>query len=101
MIKTLWKIYKILRWSKKTFPNYTFEKQIAKVAEEAIEWETEFLRNDVEKELSELTDIIIASINSLRFKETWEMVDEKMKENKKRTWKNGHHVEEKHGKYRT
>lgn len=34
MIKTLWLIYGILRWHKRTFPNATAEQQEQKLAEE-------------------------------------------------------------------
>lgn len=88
---TLIDIFKILRWHKRTFPKYTFGKQLQKIVEEIMEWESEFLRLNTDKELEELTDVIIASIGAMRFKEVREMVKEKMKANQKRRWKNGHH----------
>lgn len=102
MIRTLWKIFKILRWHKKTFPQIDYERQTEKIGEEILEWDREFfIGDDVEKELEELTDVIIASISAFRFKEVQLLVQEKMQENYKRKWdKNGHHVEEKHGKHR-
>lgn len=96
MIRKLWKIYKIMRWHKKTFPDFTAERQAEKIGEEILEWDREFFIGDsIEKELEELTDVIIASIGSLRFPEIWDFIDEKMKKNKQRKWKNGHHVKSK------
>lgn len=88
---TLIDIFKILHWHKKTFKNYTASKQMQKIVEEIFEWESEFLKYNTERELEELTDVIIASIGAMRFKEVREMVQEKMKANQKRRWKNGHH----------
>jgi hypothetical protein len=102
MIRTLWQIFKILRWHKKTFPQIDYERQTEKIGEEILEWDREFfIGDDVEKELEELTDVIIASISAFRFKEVQLLVQDKMQKNYTRKWdKNGHHVEEKHGKYR-
>lgn len=88
----LWKIYKILRWHKKTFPDFTVWKQFEKICEESIEFENESFFGDDEKALEEGADVIIASIGALRFPEVWDLVDEKMKINKQRTWENGHHI---------
>ena len=91
-IMTLWKIYKIMRWHKKTFPEYTWNKQFEKICEESIEFpEASFFKSG-EEALEEGADVIIASIGALRFPETWELIDEKMKKNKQRIWKNGHHI---------
>ena len=102
MIKGLWLIFKILRWHKKTFPQIDYERQTEKIGEEILEWDREFFIGDDEsKELEELTDVIIASLGAMRYKEVRALVQDKMKENYKRKWdKNGHHVEERHGKYR-
>lgn len=92
MLKTLWKIYKILRWHKKTFPEYDWNKQFQKICEESIEYVDESLFKFGDNVLEEGADVIIASIGALRFPETWDLVDEKMIKNKQRKWKNGHHV---------
>ena len=91
----LYQIYRILKWHKKTFPKYKPEEQCQKIVEEIFEWESEFLKFDTERELEELTDVIIASIAAMRFKEIRKMVAEKMAKNIKRKWKNGHHVDRK------
>lgn len=93
MIKTLWRIYKIIRWHKKTFPKFDWERQLQKVCEESIEFVDETIFGDGEKSLEEGADVLIASIGALRFPENWELIEEKMAKNKKRTWENGHHVE--------
>lgn len=92
MIKILWKIFLILRWNKKTFPHFDWNQQLQKVCEESIEFVEESLFKDDEKELEEGADVIIASIGALRYPEMWELIDEKMKKNKKRMWANGHHI---------
>lgn len=84
-------VFKILWWHFKTFPNYRPEQQCQKIVEEIFEWESEFLKFDTEKELEELMDVVIASVGAMRFKDVREMVAEKMKDNKTRRWKNGHH----------
>jgi len=95
MLKTLWKIYKILRWHKKTFPNMTGTKQLTKLGEEILEYEEAmFFQGDEEFE-QETADVIIAVLGSLRFDYPWELVDEKMAINYKRKFDdNGHHVED-------
>lgn len=92
MIKTLWKIYKIIEWNKKSFPNFTCEKQLEKICEEAIEFTEATFFKDGEEALLEGADVIIASLGALRYSEIWKLVDEKMAENKTREWKNGHHI---------
>lgn len=93
MIKALWEIFKIIKWHRHTFPDYTPEKQTEKIAEEILEWDREFfIGDDIDQELEELVDVIISSISAMRFKEVRYLVGEKMKANKKRIWKNGHHV---------
>lgn len=96
MLKTLWQIFKILRWHKRTFKEFTAQKQAEKIAEEILEWDREFfIGNDIDKEFEELADVIIASVCALRFSENMEFVAEKMEKNKKRVWKNGHHIDRK------
>lgn len=93
MIKILWKIYLILRWNKKTFPHFNWSKQLNKVCEESIEFVDESLFKDGEKALEEGADVIISSIGALLYPEIWELVDEKMKENRIRVFnENGHHT---------
>lgn len=95
MIRTLWKIYKILRWHKKTFPNFTWAEQLEKVCEESIEFPEATFFKSGEEALKEGADVIISSIGALRYEEIWDLVEEKMEENKQRTWKNGHHIDRK------
>lgn len=92
MIKTLFKIYQIMRWNKKTFPKITWEDQFEKICEESIEFPEATFFKSGEEALDEGADVIIASIGALRFKEIWVLVDEKMKKNKQRKWKKSHHV---------
>lgn len=93
MIKILWKIFLILLWNKKTFPHFDWNKQLQKVCEESIEFVDESLFKNGEKALEEGADVIIASIGALRYPEIWELIDEKMKENRIRVFdKKGHHI---------
>ena len=53
----------------------------------------ESLFKNGEKALEEGADVIIASIGALRYPEIWELIDEKMKENRIRVFdKKGHHI---------
>lgn len=93
IIKTLWKIYKILRWHIKTFPHFDWNMQLQKVCEESIEFVDDSIFKFSDDTLEEGADVIIAGIGALRFPEIWELIDEKMIKNKKRKWdKNGHHI---------
>lgn len=98
MIKTLWLIYGILRWHKRTFPNATAEQQEQKLGEEISEYSAAIdtliatgLQSDLEKIKEELADVIIAAVNLLRYPEIQTLVKTKMAANKQRTWKDGHH----------
>lgn len=95
MLKILWKIFKILRWHCKTFPEYDGVLQLQKLGEEVLEYEEAmFFKGDDELE-KETADVIIAAIGCLRFGYPRELVDEKMEINHTRTFdENGHHVED-------
>jgi NTP pyrophosphatase (non-canonical NTP hydrolase) len=98
MLRGLIEIYKIMSWHKKTFPEFTAINQKKKVRDEAhelVEAFRNFIQNGncsrqrhVEEELS---DVIIASVNAMRYPEIRKEVLKKMKENHKRSWKNGQH----------
>lgn len=101
MLRELIEIYKIISWHKKTFPKYTAEGQQIKLRGEAYELidafdrftkrkkiDSRFLHKRVEEETA---DVIIASINAMRFKEVRDIVKNKMENNRKRKWKGGQH----------
>jgi hypothetical protein len=98
MLKGLIEIYKIMKWHKKTFPEYTSIGQKKKVRDEAKEL-VDIFNNYTKcptkyREIllnGELVDVIISSINAMRFEDVRQEVNEKMKENHKRSWKNGQH----------
>ena len=87
-------IEEIVEWHKKTFPDATFESQILKLEEELFEYNKSY-------DEEELADVLIVSIVlAKRFKSQIgydifayyydkccdELIIEKMKINKKRTW---------------
>lgn len=99
----MFEIFKILSWHKKNFPDTTYKEQLNKVAEEVKEYNTEFenyihSRHPKKKIFcrqridEELTDIIIASINCMRYPEIRERVKVKMAINEHRTFKHNHHI---------
>lgn len=101
MIKTLIQIYLILRWHKKTFPSFTCQGQKEKVAGEIYEFEqalAEYIEHPTETRArlvdGELADVVIASINLMRYKEMRELVKKKMKVNYSRSWNGGQHKEQ-------
>lgn len=96
-------LYKIQKWHKKNFPKTTYKEQLNKVTEEIREYNIELdgyihSRNRQKKNYcarridEELTDIIIASINCMRYPEIREKVKVKMAINEHRTFKNNHHI---------
>lgn len=86
-------VFKIARWHKKTFPKYEADRQIQKICEESIEFQEAYFFKDSDEALEEAADVIIASIGAMRFKDIRELVNKKMKKNRRRVWKNGHHIE--------
>ena len=99
----MFEIYKILSWHKKTFPHTSYTEQLEKVCEEVREYNDALdkyikARGRLKKIYTkanldgELIDIIIASINCMRFPEIRERVKVKMAENEHRTFKNNHHI---------
>lgn len=99
----MFEILKIHKWHKKTFPNTTHSEQMDKVISEIYEFTKEFddftkarssKRRGVlyRRATSELIDVIIASINCMRYPEVREMVAVKMSINKQRTFVNNHHI---------
>lgn len=98
MLRGLIEIYKIMSWHKKTFPFFSDVGQQKKVRDEAkelIDAFDKFTRRGGERNQErvneELSDVIIASVNAMRYPEIRKEVLKKMKENKKRSWKNGQH----------
>lgn len=98
MIKGLINIVKIWMWHKKTFPYYKGMGQKKKVRDEIYEFVEAFDKytrrggfKQQERVSEELVDVIIASINAMRFEDVRQEVNKKMKENYKRSWKNGQH----------
>lgn len=98
MIKGLFNIVKIWMWHKKTFPYYKGMGQKKKVRDEIYEFVEAFDKytrrggiKQQERVNEELVDVIIASVNAMRFEDVRREVNKKMKENHKRSWKNGQH----------
>ena len=101
MIRGLINVYKIWKWHKETFPEYTGVGQKLKIRGEINEFIKDFNTYTTkrgksatrysEKAEGELIDVIISSINAMRFPEVREEVNRKMAENYKRSWINGQH----------
>lgn len=98
MLRELIAVYKILRWHKKTFPDHTYFDQRKHHVSEMHEWMEamrNFTKRKSEKNRAELkkeqADVIISGINLLRFDEAYQSVIDKMEENYKRLWIDGHH----------
>ena len=98
MIRGLINIYKIMSWHTKTFPKFSAEGQKHKIRAEINEFieaikfnSKKNTRYSNKKVNEELADVIIASINAMRFEEVRKEVNKKMKENFKRSWENGQH----------
>ena len=88
----------IQEWHARTFPEFTAKDQELKLGEEIGEYSAAIdtliatgLQSDLEKIKGELTDVIIAAVNLLRYPEIQTLVKTKMAINRKRTWKDGHH----------
>jgi predicted dinucleotide-utilizing enzyme len=101
MIKEVIDIIKIWHWHKKTFPKFKAESQKLKLRGEIDEFIDEFEKFTKststkahyyhQRAEEELTDVIIASINAMRFEDVRKAVNKKMKINHKRSWENGQH----------
>lgn len=88
----------IQEWHEKTFPEFSAKDQELKLGEEIGEYRAAIdtliatrLQSDLEKIKGELADVIIATVNLLRYPEIQTLVKTKMAINKQRTWKDGHH----------
>jgi NTP pyrophosphatase (non-canonical NTP hydrolase) len=99
-----WTDEKIVAWHKKTFPDCTFESQLAKLDEELKEVSDAQKKGNYEQSFDELADVyIVATVLKERFNSTiatyflemedawqtpslFERVDRKMDTNQKRTW---------------
>lgn len=101
MIRELKLIYKIWKWSDKTFPEATELDQKQKLAEEIREYNKAMKdytkspyprRPKYTKAVNdEMTDVIIASINCLKYPDFYERVAVKHSINTHRTWKGVQH----------
>lgn len=99
----MFEIYKIISWHKKTFKSTSSAEQLDKVKSEINEyseavWDYTQARSPARKFAckrhadEELIDVIISSINCMRYPEIRERVKVKMEINKHRTFKNNHHI---------
>ena len=100
MIRELCLVYKILKWHNKTFPYLPMEAQKKKLNNEINEFidakekytrsRRYKLKNEMEL-LEEMSDVIIAGINCLRYPDFFERVAVKHNINTHRTWKGIQH----------
>lgn len=105
MIRELNLIYKIWKWHGKTFPEATDLEQKQKLAEEIREYSNAMRnytkspyprrKNYAKAVNEEMVDVIIASINCLKYPEFYERVAVKHNININRNWKGNHHVSDK------
>lgn len=89
----------IQRWFKKTFPKASFASQIRKLKSEIEEFqdaESDYASNPTSLNYlhyqEELADVVIAAINLASFAEMQELIKEKMKINRIRTFDGDHHI---------
>lgn len=89
----------IQRWFKKTFPKASFSSQIRKLKREIEEFqeaESDYASNPTSLNYlhyqEELADVVIAAINLASFAEMQELIKEKMKINRSRTFDGDHHI---------
>lgn len=101
MIRELWAVYKVLRWHKKAFPKVTYKEQTAKRREEILEWLEAFEKytkdkRKVKKYCAEMEwhILLLPVLDACGSKKTRSDIDDKMVANRKRVFKNNHHVEE-------
>lgn len=101
MIRELVLICKIWRWHEKTFPNLEAKEQKDKLISEIAEYDeakAKFIKSPYPRRHKyigamndELTDVIIAGINCLKYPDFFERVAVKHNINTHRTWKGVHH----------
>ena len=102
MIRELWLIVKIWRWHDRTFKDLPMSEQRNKLKSEIDEFneaKAKFIKSPYPRRHKyigamndELTDVIIASINCLKYPDFYERVAVKHNINIHRTWKGTHHV---------
>lgn len=99
MIKTLWLIYGILRWHRRTFPEFTYQEQALKLADEICELNEALDRViqthsavDAQHADEEMADVVIAAVNLMNYPEMQELVKNKMTINRRRIWQKGQHI---------
>lgn len=102
MIRELKLIYKIWRWHERTFKNLPMSEQRNKLKSEIAEFnkaKAKYIKSPfprrpkyVTEMNDELTDVIIAAINCLKYPDFFERVAVKHNVNTHRTWKGTHHV---------
>lgn len=105
MIRELYLVYKIWKWHNKTFPDLKMIEQRNKLKSEIDEFnqaKARFVKSPYPRRPKyvtamndELTDVIIASINCLKYPDFYERVAVKHNINTHRTWKGTHHVSNK------
>lgn len=102
MIRELLLVYKIWRWHEKTFNDLPMSEQRNKLKSEIDEFneaKAKFIKSPYPRRHKyigamndELTDVIIAAINCLKYPDFYERVAVKHNINTHRTWKGTHHV---------
>ncbi len=104
MIRELVLVYKILKWHGKTFPCLPMEAQKRKLNNEINEFidaKEKYTRSRRYKQknemelLEEMSDVIIAGINCLKYPDFYERVAVKHAKNTHRTWNGIQHKGEK------
>lgn len=103
MIRELCLVYKILKWHDKTFGDLPMSEQKLKLKSEIDEFnkaKAKFIKaphprrqHYVTAMNDELTDVIIASINCLKYPSFFERVAVKHNINTHRKWKGTHHYD--------
>ena len=102
MIRELCLVYKILKWHEKTFKDLPMSEQRNKLKSEIDEYydaKARYIKSPYPRRPKyigamndELTDVIIAGINCLKYPDFFERVAVKHNINTHRTWKNNHHT---------
>lgn len=105
MIRELLLVYKIWRWHDKTFPTLPMSEQRNKLKSEIDEFndaKAKFIKSPYPRRHKyigamndELTDVIIAAINCLKYPDFYERVAVKHNINTHRTWRGTHHTGDK------
>lgn len=76
-MRELWKILKIMRWHKRKFPKLTYKEQLQRLSEKALECGDAVFFRDDDDMINLATDVIMASIEALRYKEVWALIEKR------------------------